>query len=188
MVKCNYCGTELNEGALFCKKCGQRLNGGDGRQAEKADVVRREWETQLNLAQAALNNLRRCCAADFTAGDKVLEELREENTSLQKQVKELTRALKQNEHDFLEEKKALERRVASAEAAAREVERQAAGVMQTQPEAPAQSDGSAEVPQEATENGPAELSKATSACPHCGAEITDDMLFCGECGVRLKET
>lgn len=100
----------MNEGALFCKKCGQRLNGGDGRQAEKADVVRREWETQLNLAQAALDNLRRCCAADFTAGDKVLEELREENTSLQKQVKELTRALKQNEHDFLEEKKALEQR------------------------------------------------------------------------------
>lgn len=188
MVKCNYCGTELNEGAFFCKKCGQCLNGGDFHQAEKMDAVRREWETQLNLAQDALDSLRRCCVADFDAGDKALEELREENTSLQKQVKELTRALKQNEHDFLEEKKALEQRVAAAEAAAREGERQATSIMQTQPEAPEQSDGSAEVSQEVAENGPAELSGTPSVCPHCGAGITFDMLFCGECGVRLKET
>lgn len=188
MVKCNYCGTELNDEALFCKKCGQRLAGRDGGRTEKAEVSCREWEAQLNLAQNALGRLRHCCADDFAAVDKALEELRGENTSLRKQIEELTCTLNQKEHNFLEEKKAWEQRLAAAEAAARDAELQAVGVTQTKPEAPIQSDGSVEAPQEEAEDGHAELPGAASVCPHCGAEITDDMLFCGECGARLKET
>lgn len=159
-MKCSKCGTELREGAKFCKSCGSEVKVVQQVQKLKQEIIE---SSDSNRIFTDIMKQLSVLATDYS--QKVAEnaELKKANEIFILELKEKDSLISRQNEEISELNNNADKLCLTIEE------------LKSELEAIKQFDSVDE-----------EKNEEITSCPKCGSKVDENTIFCGECGTRVR--
>lgn len=158
-MKCLKCGTELREGAKFCKSCGSEVK--QLQQVKQVADNSCEYTTSNEAVNEIMGRLL-VFASDYSAKENELVEMKKANELLRQELQEKNDLLNRKNDVINELKNSVEKHCQKVEELQAELD-----ILNSM------------------DNLQEEYSEEIAVCPKCGSKVDENTIFCGECGTKV---